>query len=108
MTVGYTNASWTLKADLIATYVCRVLTYLDERGYQAVTPIPPEPGERTPLIGLMAGYVMRSAAHLPKQGARPPWRLYQNYPRDVLLLRYGKLDDRGVRFSRAPAPVSAP
>ena len=103
MTVGYTNASWTLKADLVAEYVCRVLNYLDERGYQVITPVPPEPGERVPLIGLMSGYVLRSVAALPKQGPRAPWRLHQNYPRDVLLLRYGRLADKGVRFGRVPA-----
>jgi cation diffusion facilitator CzcD-associated flavoprotein CzcO len=106
MTVGYTNASWTLKADLIAGYVCRVLTYMDEHGYDVITPVPPEAGPRRPIIDLMAGYVLRGAAAMPKQGARVPYRLHQSYPRDVLLLRYGRIHDRAVRFGRVPAKVA--
>jgi hypothetical protein len=70
--------------------------------------VPPEPGERVPIIDLMSGYVLRSAAALPKQGARAPYRLYQNYPRDVFLLRYGRVRDKGVRFDRVPVAVRTP
>jgi cation diffusion facilitator CzcD-associated flavoprotein CzcO len=108
MTVGYTNASWTLKADLIATYVCRVLTYMDQHGYDVITPVPPETGGRRPIIDLRAGYVRRGAAAMPKQGARAPYRLHQSYPRDVFLLRYGPVRDRAVRFSRVPVGVNTP
>ncbi|MFC3505731.1 flavin-containing monooxygenase [Micromonospora krabiensis] len=101
MTVGYTNASWTLKADLVATYVCRLLRHLDRTGQQIVTPLPPPGEERVPLIDLQAGYVLRSLESFPKQGVSAPWRLYQNYPRDVLLMRHGRLTDSGVRFARA-------
>ncbi|SCL36621.1 Predicted flavoprotein CzcO associated with the cation diffusion facilitator CzcD [Micromonospora nigra] len=101
MTVGYTNASWTLKADLVATYVCRLLRHLDRTGQQVATPLPPPDGELAPIIDLTAGYVLRSVDALPKQGARAPWRLHQNYPRDVLLMRHGRLADEGVRFSQA-------
>ncbi|MGN9810093.1 flavin-containing monooxygenase [Micromonospora sp. BQ11] len=104
MTIGYTNASWTLKADLVATYVCRLLRHLDRAGQQIVTPLPPPGGELHPIIDLSAGYVLRSLDALPKQGARAPWRLHQNYTRDVLLMRHGRLTDEGVRFSRAGAP----
>ncbi|NJP34023.1 flavin-containing monooxygenase [Micromonospora thermarum] len=104
MTIGYTNASWTLKADLVATYVCRLLAHLDRTGQQVVTPLPPPDGDLHPIIDLTAGYVLRSVDALPKQGARAPWRLHQNYPRDVLLMRYGRLTDEGVRFSRAGTP----
>ncbi|NIH81454.1 flavin-containing monooxygenase [Amycolatopsis viridis] len=102
-TIGYTNASWTLKADLVAGYVCRLLGHLDAHGYTTCTPVPPPsvtPAE--PLIDLKSGYVLRSIAKLPKQGAAAPWRLFQNYPRDVLLMRRGSLDDEAMRFSRAP------
>ncbi|MDM4719090.1 NAD(P)/FAD-dependent oxidoreductase [Micromonospora sp. WMMA1363] len=99
MTIGYTNASWTLKADLVATYVCRLLTHLDHTGQQIVMPLPPPDGELHPILDLTAGYVLRSVDALPKQGARAPWRLHQNYPRDVLVMRYGRLTDQGVRFS---------
>ncbi|MFC0506249.1 flavin-containing monooxygenase [Micromonospora costi] len=105
MTIGYTNASWTLKADLVATYVCRLLRHLDRTGQQIVTPQPPPDDDRVPLIDLRSGYVLRSLDALPKQGRSAPWRLYQNYPRDVLLMRHGRLTDEGVRFSRAGSPV---
>jgi cation diffusion facilitator CzcD-associated flavoprotein CzcO len=107
MTLGYTNASWTLKADLVAQYVCRLLRHLDRHGYQVVTPVAPRSGELVPLIDLMSGYVLRSVEALPKQGSRAPWRLYQSYPRDVFMLRHGRLEDEGVRFTTArKTPVS--
>ncbi|MEH1169020.1 NAD(P)/FAD-dependent oxidoreductase [Micromonospora sp. CPCC 205539] len=101
MTIGYTNASWTLKADLVAGYVCRLLRHLDRTGQQVVTPLPPPGGELVPLIDLRSGYVLRSVDALPKQGATAPWRLHQNYARDVLLMRHGRLTDEGVRFGHA-------
>ncbi|WP_327031376.1 NAD(P)/FAD-dependent oxidoreductase [Micromonospora ureilytica] len=107
LTVGYTNASWTLKADLVAGYVCRLLRHLDRTGQQVVTPLPPPDSERVPLIDLRSGYVLRAVDTLPKQGATAPWRLHQNYARDVLLMRHGRLTDEGVRFSRA-GEVTAP
>lgn len=103
LTIGYTNASWTLKADLVATYVCRLLRHLDATGQQVVTPVAPADGDLSPLIDLRSGYVLRSVDTLPRQGARAPWRLYQNYPRDVVLMKHGRLVDEGVRFSRATA-----
>jgi len=106
LTVGYTNASWTLKGDLVATYVCRLLRYLDRRGYASVTPLAPASDDLVPLIDLASGYVQRSLDQLPKQGPTAPWRLYQNYPRDVVLMRHRSVADRGVRFARrAGAPV---
>jgi len=101
LTVGYTNASWTLKADLVARYVCRLLRYLETAGYRSVTPVAPDVGDRDqlpPLIDLQSGYVRRSIGALPRQGPAAPWRLYQNYVRDVRLMRRGPLDD-GVRFA---------
>ncbi|MHB1809893.1 MAG: flavin-containing monooxygenase [Solirubrobacteraceae bacterium] len=93
-TVGYTNASWTLKADLVAEYACRLLRHMDERGARICTPLAPEDSQQThPLIDLRSGYVLRSIEQLPRQGARAPWRLHQNYVRDVRLLRRGPLDD---------------
>ncbi|PXY30245.1 FAD-containing monooxygenase EthA [Prauserella coralliicola] len=102
LTIGYTNASWTLKADLVAGYVCRLVNHMREHGYQQCTPTAPGAGAPLePLIDLKAGYVLRGVDSMPKQGPAAPWRLYQNYPRDVLLLRHGPLDDEGMRFSRA-------
>ncbi len=72
MTIGYTNASWTLKADLVAGYVCRLLRHLDRTGTQIVTPLAPPPGPRTPLIGLTSGYVRRGVARLPRRAPGHP------------------------------------
>jgi monooxygenase len=109
LTIGYTNASWTLKADLVARYVCRLLAYLDDHGYQSVTPQAPESdgGDRAPLIDLKSGYVSRSVDQLPRQGSSAPWRLHQNYLRDVGPMRRGSLTD-GVRFGHAGDPVVDP
>ncbi|MFL5896089.1 MAG: flavin-containing monooxygenase [Thermoleophilaceae bacterium] len=107
--LGYTNASWTLKCDLCAQYVCRLLNHMDEWGYDYCTPRTPDPSlPREPFIDLRSGYVLRSIDRFPKQGPHAPWRLYQNYPRDILLLRYGAVDDEGVEFARAAAQVSLP
>ncbi|HEX4359308.1 MAG TPA: NAD(P)/FAD-dependent oxidoreductase [Pseudonocardia sp.] len=100
LTIGYTNASWTLKADLVGEYICRLLKQMDARGQQVVTPLAPEPGAAlSPLLDLKSGYVQRSINLLPKQGPAAPWKAYQNYIRDLLLLRRGPVDD-GLRFSR--------
>lgn len=109
LTIGYTNASWTLKADLVARYVCRILKHLDANGYQTVTPVAPETartGALASLIDLDAGYIRRSAASLPRQGAKAPWRLHQNYLRDYRLLRLGSVTD-GVAFGYRGAKSSA-
>ena len=99
-TIGYTNASWTLKADLIAQYVCRLLAHMDRHGYDAVTPDATGVTAANPFLDLASGYVQRSMADMPKQGDRLPWRLHQNYVRDVALLRRGRIDD-DVHFTRA-------
>lgn len=106
-TIGYTNASWTLKADLVAEYVCRLLAHLDRHGLQTVTPHADDAvssGELAPLIDFSSGYVLRSVDAMPKQGAKAPWRLHQNYVRDFGLLRWGRLTD-SVSFGRADDPV---
>jgi cation diffusion facilitator CzcD-associated flavoprotein CzcO len=107
MTIGYTNASWTLKADLVAQYVCRLIRHMDRRRYATCTPIAPEAGELLPLIDFTSGYVRRSVDALPKQGSTPPWRLYQSYPRDLILMRFGRLEDKGMRFARPVTKVSS-
>jgi cation diffusion facilitator CzcD-associated flavoprotein CzcO len=103
--LGYTNASWTLKCDLVAEYVCRLLQHMDAHGYRVATPRSPDPSLPTePFIGLKSGYVLRSIDELPKQGASHPWRLHQNYARDIRLLRRGPLDD-AMDFSVGPGEV---
>ncbi|MDT0275343.1 flavin-containing monooxygenase [Blastococcus goldschmidtiae] len=102
MVIGYTNASWTLKADLINRYVCRLLQHMDARGLAVSTPVAPPEGADLPFLDLAAGYVQRSLAQLPKQGSRTPWKLHQNYIRDVRMMRRGPLEDEGITFSAAP------
>jgi monooxygenase len=103
MALGYTNASWTLKVDLVAQHVCRLLSYMDRHGYAVCTPQAPDPALPTePFLDLKSGYVLRSIEQLPKQGPSPPWRLYQSYFRDVRLLKRGPVDN-SMTFSR-PAP----
>ena len=93
-TVGYTNASWTLKADLVAEYVCRLLWEMRARGSSICVPRSPREGLPTyPILDLKSGYVLRSADHLPKQAGVLPWRLHQNYIRDIRMLRHGPIDD---------------
>ncbi|HWF36537.1 MAG TPA: NAD(P)/FAD-dependent oxidoreductase [Solirubrobacteraceae bacterium] len=100
--LGYTNASWTLKADLTCGYVCRLLNHMDAHGYRQCVPRrDPSVAER-PFIDFSSGYVLRSLDKFPKQGSRAPWRLYQNYPRDIMSLRFGALEDGAMQFSRAP------
>ena len=98
---GYTNASWTLKCELICEYVCRLLNYMDRRGYQQCVPRPDaESPASEPMIDFTSGYVQRARDALPKQGAQPPWRVYQNYLKDLLVLRFGQLDDGVMEFRR--------
>jgi monooxygenase len=98
---GYTNASWTLKCDLTCAYVCRLLNRMDRKGYRSVTPRLDDPTmPHQPWIDFSSGYVKRSVAMFPKQGTRAPWRLYQNYALDTLVLKLGKLDDGEMEFAR--------
>jgi cation diffusion facilitator CzcD-associated flavoprotein CzcO len=105
--LGYTNASWTLKGDLVAEYVCRLINHMDAEGYRVVTPLAPAPDARTePFIDLQSGYVLRSIDRLPKQGPHAPWRLHQNYARDIVMMRRGSLQDEGIAFSQTVAPAA--
>jgi cyclohexanone monooxygenase len=97
-TFGYTNASWTLKADLTARYVCRLIRHMDSRGYAISTPRRiPDVGE-APFLDFTSGYVVRALRLLPKQGMHRPWRVYQNYLLDALTLRFGRIDDGFLEF----------
>ena len=97
-TIGYTNASWTLKADLVADFVCRLLTYLDEHGVRrAVAPRDPSVGEQR-LIDFSSGYILRALDELPRQGDREPWKLRQNYLRDVRSINHDRIDDGVLTF----------
>ena len=100
---GYTAASWTLKADLVSDFVCRLLRYMKREGYVVVVPRMQKPPRTTlPLMANLAsaGYVQRSAGEMPKQGTEAPWRNLDNYMTDYLTIRWGRLDDGVLSFAR--------
>ncbi len=98
---GYTNASWTLKADLTSAFLCRLLNHMAARGYQVCTPVADGPIEPTPWLDFTSGYVQRALGRLPRQGTKAPWRVYQNYLLDLLAFRFGRIEDGVLRFSHA-------
>ena len=97
---GYTNASWTLKCDLTCEYVCRLLNYMDRHGYRQCTPRNADPAlAEEPWVDFSSGYIRRSLHLFPKQGSKAPWKLHQNYARDIMTLRFGRIDDGVLDFS---------
>lgn len=100
-TLGYTNASWTLKADLIAEYVCRLIKHMDKTGTRIAVPVRTPDVQPAPLLDMTSGYVARAEAYMPKGADRAPWKLFQNYAMDKKQLREGKLED-GVMSFRKP------
>jgi cation diffusion facilitator CzcD-associated flavoprotein CzcO len=108
-TIGYTNASWTLKADLVSEFTCRLLAFMDSRGYDTCVPVNDDPNvSERPLLDFSAGYVLRSIDQFPRSGSRAPWRLGMSYAHDVVALRYGKINDGAMRFSRLPRAQAPP
>jgi cation diffusion facilitator CzcD-associated flavoprotein CzcO len=102
---GYTNASWTLKSDLTCEYVCRLLNHMKATGLRQCTPRNTDPTVTgQPWIDFSSGYFQRSMHLFPKQGSKLPWKLHQNYARDIMMLRFGKLEDGALVFSN---PVTA-
>jgi cation diffusion facilitator CzcD-associated flavoprotein CzcO len=105
-TIGYTNASWTLKADLVAEYTMRLLRHMDSHGYTQFVPTNEDPSVTgRPLLDFQAGYVLRSIEEFPKAGSRAPWQLGMSYAHDVVALRHGAVDDGAMKFSYQPAAV---
>jgi monooxygenase len=99
---GYTNASWTLKSELTCEYVCRLINYMDKKGFKICLPRNDDPSMvEEPWLNLSSGYIQRVAAKLPKQGSRMPWKLHQNYVLDVMSLKFGSLDDGVLQFRAA-------
>ncbi|BBY26589.1 flavin-containing monooxygenase [Mycolicibacterium sediminis] len=108
ITFGYTNASWTLKADLVSEFVCRVLNYMDDNGFDTVVPQHPGNGiDELPFMDFAPGYFLRAIDQLPKSGSKAPWRLKQNYFLDLRLIRQGKVDEESLHFTKHRAPVNA-
>jgi monooxygenase len=109
MWFGYTNASWTLKADLTSEYACRVVRHMDATGTKIVTPVlGDEAPDLEPFVAdFSSGYFARAMDQLPKQGKQFPWKLFQNYIKDVKLLRKGEIVDGVLTFAK-PHKVAVP
>ncbi|WP_407925985.1 flavin-containing monooxygenase [Halopseudomonas xiamenensis] len=98
LTFGYTNASWTLKAELTSNYTCRLLRHMDRKGYRVAVPRRDPSVKTEPFLDFTSGYVQRAADTLPKQGDRRPWQVHQNYLQDKLTIEYGRVDDGVLQF----------
>ncbi|MBA3455367.1 MAG: NAD(P)/FAD-dependent oxidoreductase [Deltaproteobacteria bacterium] len=98
--IGYTNASWTLKCDLTSQYVCRLIEYLDKHGFTSCRPRRDPSVKQAPLLDFTSGFVQRSIDRFPRQGTTVPWKLYQNYPLDLAMLRYANVEDATMQFAR--------
>ena len=98
---GYTNASWTLKADLIAEYACRLINHMTKTGNDFCVPVNKDPSMPViPWLDFSSGYVQRVIGRFPRQGARAPWKLHQNYASDMVALRFGSLEDDAMEFHK--------
>jgi cation diffusion facilitator CzcD-associated flavoprotein CzcO len=101
LAMGYTNASWTLKAELIARQVCGMLNYMAAHRLDVCVPVHEgEVGQTRPALDLQSGYIQRAAGQLPRQGTRKPWRIHQSYLRDLFTLKWAPLRDGALRFGR--------
>jgi monooxygenase len=107
ITFGYTNASWTLKADLVSEFICRVLNYMDANGFDRVEPQHPGGSvDELPFMDFTPGYFRRAMDTLPKSGSAAPWKLKQNYFFDMRTIRYGKVDEESLLFTKHRAAVT--
>ena len=104
MVFGYTNSSWTLKADLICEYFCKVINHMDEHGWQVATPRNHDPDmPKEPFLNMSSGYIQRALHMVPQQGGEKPWKLYQNFIKDFAQFKFTRVDDKALVFSN---PVS--
>ncbi len=99
LTVGYTNLPWTLKAELVSKFACRLINYMDRKKFRSAVPRPGAEIGDQPLMNLQSGYVQRELENLPRQGLKTPWAL-RSYPHDRMNLHYGKINDGELEFSR--------
>ncbi|MEL0167478.1 MAG: NAD(P)/FAD-dependent oxidoreductase [Pseudomonadaceae bacterium] len=98
VTFGYTNASWTLKAELTSKYTCRLLRYMDRKGYRVAMARRDPSVNKMPFLDFSSGYVQRADGMLPQQGDKAPWQVHQNYLKDKLNIQYSRVDDGVVQF----------
>ncbi|MGO8767581.1 flavin-containing monooxygenase [Mycobacterium sp.] len=104
---GYTNSSWTLKVDLVCEHLCRLLSFMDQRGYTTVVPVVNDPNmPKRPLLDFSAGYILRSVDKFPQQGTSGPWTVEMNFRADYQRLHKGPVEDSALKFSTA-APAAA-
>jgi len=103
---GYTNASWTLKSELVSEYVCRIINHMDMIDRPICVPIDECNTQRELFLNLSSGYIQRAQQGIPKQGAVQPWRLDQNYRKDKKRLRGVKIEDGILQF-KSRSSVSA-
>jgi monooxygenase len=101
MVFGYTNASWTLKSELVSEYVCRIINHLSDTNKPICTPVDTEKVSRELFMSLTSGYVQRAQMDIPKQGSVQPWRLDQNYDKDKKRLRGVDIEDGILQFTKA-------
>jgi cation diffusion facilitator CzcD-associated flavoprotein CzcO len=100
---GYINASWTLKCDLTARTVCRLLKFMARRGYTSCMPrLSGLDVGRQPMLNFTSSYVRRAEGVLPHQGSRAPWRVHQNYLLDMMVMRFGRVEDGVLEFAKGP------
>jgi monooxygenase len=106
-TFGYVNASWTLKADLVSTYVCRLLNHMEKHGYDTVEPASPgDDVQRLPFTDMSSGYFARSMDILPNRGSKGPWQIRHNYFWDLNALARKPIDDPALHFTKRHAAVT--
>ncbi|MCT9094010.1 NAD(P)/FAD-dependent oxidoreductase [Streptomyces sp. ASQP_92] len=101
--IGYTNASWTLKADLAADYTARLLAHMRRHGHDIATPVASDADRSEFSVmgeALTSGYIARADKAMPRQGTRDPWRLWNNYYRDRVMLRSAPIEDAALRFAK--------
>lgn len=106
-TVGYINHSWTLKADLVAQWFCRLLDHMSENGYSSVVPVVSDssmPVKR--FFEFDAGYINRAMHLFPKQGTHGPWQAPQDFNHDRIVLGKDPIDDPELRFTSAASPAA--
>lgn len=103
---GYVNASWTLRADLISDYACRLVSYMSDEGHDVAVPVyEGDVDAGRPWLDFSSGYVQRAVDRFPKQGEDGPWQYHQNYTRDLRDMKLGRLNDGVLQFSRVVATV---
>ncbi|MFE0354717.1 flavin-containing monooxygenase [Streptomyces nigra] len=111
LVIGYTNASWTLKADLAGAYSARLVAHMRRHGHAIATPVASDSDRSEFSVmgeALTSGYIARANEVMPRQGTRDPWRLWNNYYRDRALLRDAPIDDSALRFEKAGVAQDAP